>query len=98
MPTAPRQFRLYSQPVQWKSPDTLARCRHYRTQGWARIRERIITRDMMVCQICGTLCTGKKNRHVDHIRAVVDGGDDSDGNLRLLCQSCHSRRTLRDNQ
>jgi 5-methylcytosine-specific restriction endonuclease McrA len=35
---------------------------------------------------------------VDHIRAVVDGGDDSDGNLRLLCQSCHGRRTLEDNR
>lgn len=99
MPTAPRRFTLHPKPMQGgKSVAAYARARKYRTKAWEQIRLEILARDGMQCQLCGKLCTGKGEAHVDHIRAVVDGGTDEPQNLRCICASCHSRRTLRDNK
>lgn len=99
MPMSPKAFRLTPKTVrQEKSQATIERCKKYRTKGWATIREQIIVRDGMECQMCHHLCIGigKGEAHVDHIIAVVDGGTDEADNLRTLCQSCHSTRTMSD--
>lgn len=97
MPTAPKTFRLTpSVGRQEKSRDTVERCKKYRTKAWATIREEVVTRDGMQCQLCGVLCISKGMAHVDHVKAVVDGGTDDEANLRTLCASCHSRRTVSD--
>lgn len=99
MPNAPRRFQLHPKPAHGgKRPATVQRCKKYRTKGWEQTRQRIIARDAMQCQICGDLCIGKGNAHVDHVIAVVNGGSDDDDNLRLACASCHNSRTTKDNK
>ena len=64
---------------------------HYRTKGWSQIRKRIIQRDHSTCQVCGKICVGR-DIQVDHKVARANGGTDADGNLWLLCASCHGRK------
>lgn len=54
---------------------------------WAARRRAVIARDK-VCVLCG-----RQGRDVDHI---ARGTDHSLQNLRLLCRSCHMKRTGRD--
>ena len=53
------------------------------------VRPQVIERDKGVCQECGA--TGA--RQVAHIIDRRAGGPDDPSNLRLLCDSCHSRET-----
>ena len=62
--------------------------RGYASRRWRRIRELVIERDGGSCQICGRL-----GRQVAHIVDRRLGGSDDPSNLRLLCDSCHSRET-----
>lgn len=39
---------------------------------------------------------GEEKYHIDHIKEIWDGGDDSDSNLQALCLSCHSVKTKRN--
>lgn len=55
---------------------------------WSVIRRRVIARDGGLCVLCGA-----PGRDVDHIDRL--GGHEL-SNLRLLCRSCHMRRTGRD--
>ena len=56
-------------------------------RDWPKRRQQVIKRDR-VCVLCGA-----PGRDVDHI---IRGQDHSLGNLRLLCRSCHMKRTGRD--
>lgn len=70
-----------------------------RPRGWAKLRQEILARDP-VCTICGQA----PSTAVDHIvnrdktrgQEVVPGIDDP-ANLRGVCRSCHSRRTMNEN-
>ncbi|PWH05205.1 HNH endonuclease [Brachybacterium endophyticum] len=57
-------------------------------KDWRRIRQSVIARDSGRCVQCG-----ERGTDVDHI---ARGNDHSIENLRLLCRSCHMRRTGRD--
>lgn len=64
-------------------------------KGWARIRERILTRDGRQCQAVfstGDKC-GQTATHVDHIRPASQGGGNGDDNLQALCAYCHGIKT-----
>ncbi|WP_371461770.1 HNH endonuclease [Micrococcus luteus] len=55
---------------------------------WPDRRKAVIQRDRGLCVLCGS-----KGTHADHI---VRGMDHSLANLRLLCRSCHMKRTGSD--
>jgi hypothetical protein len=65
-------------------------------------RQRIMKRDNFRCVLCGLLkgevhnITGKKVRLViDHIIPIPEGGNNTDENLRVLCNVCnHLRKNL----
>lgn len=59
--------------------------------SWTRTRQRIIERDMGMCQLCG-----RKGEEVDHIVPLSRGGTNADYNLRLLCHECHVRKGRED--
>jgi 5-methylcytosine-specific restriction protein A len=61
--------------------------------AWDRIRLRIRERDGYQCQHCKIMV---KAGIVDHIKALVNGGSNDDGNLQLLCKPCHDDKTNRD--
>ena len=73
----------------------------YYGNDWDVTRRKIIKRDNHTCQICGNRCSGADdNRYVsncscevDHIHEVVDGGTDEESNLRVLCHTCHRKKT-----
>ena len=66
--------------------------RYYQTAEWRRLRKVVIERDKGLCQECGA----ENARQVAHIIARRQGGPDEPHNLRLLCDSCHSRETALD--
>lgn len=61
-------------------------------ETWTGTRNKIIARDKK-CLKCGS--TNKLE--VDHIKALVNGGDMwAEDNLRTLCHSCHLKKTRLD--
>jgi 5-methylcytosine-specific restriction endonuclease McrA len=65
-----------------------ARCRRRNgsTRAWRELREQVLLRDRGACVLCGRMAT-----EVDHVIPVQDGGTDHPGNLRSLCEPCHTR-------
>lgn len=100
MPTAPKTFRLHAtKPINnGKSKAAAERCNEYFTREWRdRTRLRIIARDGCQCRACGAIVTESKQCHIDHVTPKSQGGTSDDENLQLLCHSCHSRKTLKEN-
>lgn len=54
------------------------------------LRDEIIKRDKLTCQICGSR-KQKKNLEVHHIIPLSNGGIDHPTNLITLCLHCHDR-------
>lgn len=55
----------------------------------ALLRFKVFTRDGSVCRTCGRIAGGGVILHVDHIRPVSRGGDNSLRNLQTLCSVCN---------
>ena len=58
--------------------------------SWTAIKKAVWKRDKGQCQNCGSSYA----LEVDHIFPKAKGGDDSLGNLRLLCRSCNQRSAI----
>lgn len=59
---------------------------------WQRVRQVIYVRDGGVCMNCGKEVP-KNDFHVDHIKAIVNGGAEWDlNNLELSCPTCNLRK------
>lgn len=67
-----------------------------RGRTWRKTRERIMSRDCGLCQVClkeGNYIIGKE---VDHIVPLFKGGTDSDDNLQTICTEHHAEKTAHD--
>lgn len=102
MPTKPKRFQPPGKTIkaeQRKRYDQQRGTRQERgyDDEWYKVtRPRILLRDLYQCQQCGRFVGMKKrDAHVDHIKAKAEGGSDEDSNLQTLCESCHSRKTVR---
>lgn len=68
----------------------------FSTERGKRIRQRVLVRDMYLCQMCGTsTTTGRKASNsavVDHVAPVALRPDlvDDMANLRCVCRRCHA--------
>ncbi|MEM9043500.1 MAG: HNH endonuclease [Pseudomonadota bacterium] len=104
MPTRPKQFtpahnaphlRAERERKRKAALDEKREQAHNRGYGWdwRRFRKAVI-KDQPYCERCGS--TDRLN--VDHIISVADRPDLrlDRSNVRVLCQSCHSSRTARD--
>ena len=69
----------------------------YGRRAWKLARRERLMLDNWQCQECGRVVTGRE-AHVDHVVAKAAGGSDLMDNLRTLCRSCHSRKTVREEQ
>lgn len=76
-----------------RSEESRKRKKHYGTKRWQKVRKRVLRRDP-ICQ----MCEKNPSKEVDHIVPLAEGGDDSMENLQGLCSSCHSAKTIRENQ
>ncbi len=64
-----------------------------RERYWSYFRTRILLRDNHTCKKCGN----RENLEVDHIIAIVNGGDQwNENNLQVLCNNCHKEKTKLD--
>jgi 5-methylcytosine-specific restriction endonuclease McrA len=56
------------------------------------VKDYVKRRDGDRCVICGST----RQLEVDHKRALMNGGDNSDANLATLCDDCHTDKTRMD--
>ena len=57
-------------------------------------KHRIFARDGWRCQYCG-IPINEDSASVDHIKPKIDGGNNSDENLRACCKVCNSTKNGR---
>ena len=72
-----------------------------RTRGarWMAIRDRVLSRDAGLCQVCKLARLIRPAYEVDHITELADGGTDELDNLQAICLECHrakSRQAIQD--
>lgn len=69
--------------------------RHKRGYGsaWVKLRERIMRRDLYLCQPCKTKGRTTPAKEVHHVIAKAHGGTDDPGNLTAICKACHDEDT-----
>lgn len=56
--------------------------------NWKSLAKRVRQRDDFKCKLCG-----RWGNEVDHIIPRSQNGSDEMVNLRVLCSSCHSKKT-----
>lgn len=61
------------------------------SKAWRAIRQRILIRDLYLCQSCGMY-----GNEVDHVDG--DTGHNDEANLQTLCKPCHSIKTATENK
>ena len=69
--------------------------RHDRGYGWqwVQLRDRIMRRDMHLCQSCNAKGRATPATEVHHIKAKANGGTDDPANLTAICRECHEAAT-----
>lgn len=70
-----------------KTPDTTAP---------ARVQLRILARQNERCASCGIQLGEIMKPEFDHVIALVNGGENREGNLQALCSPCHAQKTKGD--
>lgn len=76
--------------------------RWYKTARWQRLREKVFTRDLFVCQMtgCGHIIGDARERVCDHRKP--HRGDEAlfwdEENLQTLCKPCHDKSKQREDQ
>lgn len=61
-----------------------------------RVRLRVFDRAGGHCQSCTRKIMGGDKWQADHIKAIINGGENRERNLQLLCGWCHARKTKSD--
>ena len=61
-----------------------------------RVRQRVFDRDNGRCHCCGTGIDPAKGFEVDHIRAIVNGGQNRENNLAPIHVHCHKIKSAAD--
>ena len=61
----------------------------------SELRERLRQKQNCECALCSAPLPrgGQRAVHLDHIQPLAEGGEDKEGNLRLLCCYCHDHVT-----
>jgi len=62
----------------------------------ARVKVRVFDRSGGVCAICTCTIVGKLRPAYDHKIALINGGQNRESNLQLLCVPCHATKTKAD--
>jgi 5-methylcytosine-specific restriction protein A len=60
-----------------------------------RVKLRVKSRANDCCQICGVRVR-QGGGDIDHICAIIAGGENRENNLRFLCRNCHAGKTRSD--
>lgn len=62
-----------------------------------RVRTRVVDRQDWLCAGCGRpLAAAGERVEIDHITALINGGENRESNLQALCGFCHAPKTRAD--
>jgi 5-methylcytosine-specific restriction endonuclease McrA len=61
-----------------------------------RVKVRVFEKAGGVCTECTLPIRGKLLPAYDHIQALINGGENAESNLQLLCVPCHAIKTKAD--
>lgn len=61
-----------------------------------RVKLRVLIRYGRVCARCTLVIRGSLKPAFDHVKALVNGGENRESNLQLLCVPCHKLKTTAD--
>jgi 5-methylcytosine-specific restriction protein A len=62
----------------------------------ARVQLRVLDRTSGHCALCGRGIGRLCKPHFDHVTALINGGENRESNLQVLCGGCHSVKTKAD--
>lgn len=62
----------------------------------ARVKDRVMQAFGGCCSECGVEFSGVIRPEFDHIVALVNGGENREGNIRAVCAACHVIKTKED--
>jgi len=62
----------------------------------ARVKIRLYGLASGQCQICGIGLMRAKSWNADHIVALINGGENRESNLQVICANCHASKTASD--
>jgi hypothetical protein len=61
-----------------------------------RVKVRVFAKHHGHCPICTLKIVGKLTPAFDHIAALINGGENRESNIQLLCSECHKTKTRSD--
>lgn len=61
-----------------------------------RVQLRIVDSAGGCCEECARQFTAAMRPEIDHVTALVNGGENRESNLRALCEFCHGNKTALD--
>jgi 5-methylcytosine-specific restriction protein A len=95
MPTKPepKKYKInHIQRKSWSSTDF-----EYNSQKWIKLRNAVRIEEP-ICKECLKKDLIRPTKVIDHINPISKGGDPYDReNLQGLCESCHNRKTAKEN-
>ena len=94
MPKRPPVLNTNSMAKAQRGPRERTAARGY-GGNWQRVRLWHLAHHPL-CEDCNERGLTVGATEVDHVERLCDSGDHSEGNLRSLCKSCHSRKTVRE--
>ena len=71
----------------WNKIDTTQEERKKSRKIPSRVKKHVLKRDKGICSQCGS----KKHLEYEHIIPLSEGGSNTEGNVKLLCQECNRR-------
>lgn len=66
------------------------------TKAPPRVRQRIFDRDNGTCHLCKLPIKVGETWHLDHIKALINGGENRESNLAPAHAHCHMAKTRED--
>lgn len=74
-------------------PEWVGKTDDHRAPG--SVRDRILKRESC-CYLCTQPIDGTKKWDLDHVKALINGGENRESNLRPVHRKCHADKTAED--
>lgn len=74
-------------------PEWIGKTDDHRAPG--SVRDRIFQREGGKCHLCSQEINGKK-WDLDHVKALINGGENRESNLKPVHRKCHVEKTAQD--
>lgn len=75
-------------------PEWVGKTDDHRAPG--KVRDRIMARDNRCCHLCSREIGPGEKWDLDHVVALINGGENRESNLRPSHRKCHKEKTARD--